>query len=73
MKRSEVINVLAKQFIDRGMVGELMAPIAAREILDILELLGMCPPEHLFTSGEKADHYLQEWESEQGPVIKWMK
>jgi hypothetical protein len=44
MKRSEMVNKLAEQFLLRDMVGENMANLAANEILQILEDADMAPP-----------------------------
>jgi len=64
MKRSEIIDILANQFINRGMCGEPRAPLAANEILAILEQAGMRAP---LCSGDIAGYVEDgEWELEQG-------
>lgn len=68
MKRSEMIDNIAcilvvnapyVQAIDIMEIARI-----SKLILEEIEDKGMSPPEHLFTSGERNDHYLQEWESE---------
>jgi hypothetical protein len=63
MKRSEMVYIIMQGALNYNPTD----PISyhqAKCILEAIEEAGMFPPEHLFTSGEKADHYLQEWESE---------
>lgn len=44
MKRSEMVNLLTDQFIQRDMASDLGAKVAANEILTILEQYGILPP-----------------------------
>lgn len=65
MKRSTMIRMIGEMIDEhseqnRGFYYNRLAT----DILKALEEKGMLPPEHLFTSGERADHYLHEWESE---------
>ena len=61
MKRSEAIEMLSNKLMFMGH----RKYVLAYDILDFIEnKIEMLPPEHLFTSGERNDHYLNEWEHE---------
>ncbi len=70
MKRSEIINLLAVQFVERGMVGEPHAVIIADQILSLLELKGMQPPTIITLPDEfnrvesRYGFSVNEWEEE---------
>lgn len=57
-----MINLIANELPEHEYWGKDFD--TARRVLKAIEEAGMFPPEHLFTSGERADHCLQEWESE---------
>lgn len=66
MKRSEILTLLEIQFMTRGMCGPEYALVAANEILQSLENVGMLPP---FSSKIYIKHWRDnvegyEWEPE---------
>jgi hypothetical protein len=64
MKRSEMIEILANEFVNRGMTSDKMSILAASEILDRLEKAGMLPPAKYKDSGNNVCH-LCKWELEE--------
>ena len=71
MKRSKMIKVLVAEFLSRGMVGSTEnAYLAANEILNVMENLGMAPPEIqiLKDSYDRTNgtygYWVHEWEEE---------
>lgn len=73
MKRSEMLTIISVAIIEahffemihgEGKSRPMTTDEIARIALKAIEDAGMFPPEHLFTSGERSDHYLQEWENE---------
>lgn len=64
MKRSEMINILAKEFINRGMCGEKLSTLASNEILDVIEKAGMMPPIEPGRTEYDLDLGIPEWEKE---------
>ena len=64
MKRSKMVKVVIDAVYYNDPMDSILTEDEASKVLAELEAKGMLPPEHLFTSGERKDHYLNEWEPE---------
>ena len=67
MKRSDVVEIIAawgRPEIFMDVYGGRTEEWADNLLYTLEHELGMLPPEHAFTSGERSGHYLNEWEGE---------
>ncbi len=66
MKKSEMIQILADQFLMRGMASKNGSFVAAEEMLELIEKVGMLPPP-LMSGGEEPNqaYFNNEWELEE--------